>query len=125
MGLLFFILAASWPAMQGCGKSSTATSATCNLVSALCSCDATATSTKSCSDYEGVSVDSAKSKCTSGTFSSTALCPTTSRVGTCKTAMLNDKTYIRYYADAITNQAGCSAASLGLGLTGAVEWIAN
>ena len=93
----------------GCGTRST----DCNLTTIPCSCDRRTLSSPDCRDYEGVSVASATSKCStaSGTFSSTALCTTTSRAGTCRevfgTTVNNYRYYIANYSTAASGAGAC------------------
>jgi hypothetical protein len=104
-----------------CGKTSVSA---CDLSANLCSCNKQSTTSNSCDDYEGKSVDDAKSACTTGTFAQAA-CPTTGRVGTCKLGVSSNRTYTRYYADAVASRVACEATNISLGAFGAAEWIAD
>lgn len=76
------------------------TASDCNLTTNLCSCDRTAlTENPDCRDYESMSTTTASSKCSKdgGTFKTTALCTSSSRVGTCKFTSGTEITYQRYY----------------------------
>ena len=117
--LLPFLAIALW---AGCGKAS---APKCDSSATPCSCDKSATTSKSCDDREGMEVATAQKDCTSGTFSSAARCPTASRVGTCKITVATSVTLTRYYSDAVTAQAACEAVKLSTGLTGTVEWVSN
>lgn len=113
---------------SACGKKDEdkkASSPTCDMASVLCSCDALETANKSCDDYEGMTVESAQKSCTTaaGTFSSTALCTATGRVGTCKVGTLGSYTYSRYYSDAVTAKTACTLVSIST--VGAGEWTDN
>ncbi len=87
----------------------------CNLTSILCSCDRTDVgSHPDCRDYDFMSPETAEEQCKSdsGVFSETALCPTATRVGTCKFTVGSQITYQRYYladvADAAAGAATCA-----------------
>lgn len=99
----------------------------CNLTDNLCSCDVRSTTLASCADYEGQSVDSAKSDCSSdnGSLTQGSSCPTASRVGTCKINVLGSVEYNRYYSDAITHQASCTLSAMGTGFLGSVDWTSD
>lgn len=115
ISFLFFLVTA-------CHKES---ASSCNSTTTLCSCDLLSTSSANCLDYEGKSVDDAQTDCGTGTFSKTARCSTTGRVGTCKIQLFNAITYQRYYSDAVTHQVSCTVSAMGTGFLGTVEWQSN
>jgi hypothetical protein len=120
-----------WMLMLGssCGKktSDSTPDPNCDLTSNFCVCDKTQESTKTCIDSEGSKRSSAKSNCTTGIFKTDASCPSTSRAGTCKLNLFNDKTYYRYYSteSGITGAAACATLWLSTGGTGTYEWSDN
>lgn len=106
------ILLMAWTStFWGCAK--VVNSTDCNLSSVLCSCDRRTVATNpDCRDYEAMSVTKAQADCSknSGTFSSSASCPTATKVGTCRYSIGSEVSYYRYYQASVTDAAAGSAA---------------
>ncbi len=121
-----------------CSQCGVTSSTSCNLENNFCSCDSrTATvGAGTCTDFVGGQSSTKEENCLEdeGDYSSTELCPTENRVGTCKVSILGLDSHIRYYStytNALAAEAACNINGISfswisiLGGDPGFEWVGD